>query len=55
MSINCDVNVFFANLHSSGNRIPDARPIKLKFSLTITFSLSKTENRTKKSQAQLSY
>ena len=32
-----------------GSRIPDAQSIKLTFSLKITFCLTKTENRTKKS------
>ena len=45
---------FMANLQPSGSRIPDAWPIKLTFSLTIAFYLTKTEGRTKKSLIQLS-
>ena len=37
---------FAANLKRSGNRIPDAHSVKLKFLLIITCYLSKTENRT---------
>ena len=37
---------FVANLKRSGNRIPDAHSVKLKFLLIITCHLSKTENRT---------
>ena len=37
------------NSQSPGSRIPDAQPIKLRFSLTITFCLKKTQNRTRKS------
>ena len=46
---------FMANLEQFGNWIPDAWSIKLIFSLTVTFYFTKTENRPKKSQAQLSY
>ena len=47
---------FMDNSQPSGNRIPDAWSIKLTFSLiTITFYLTKIENRTKKSLTQLSY
>ena len=46
---------FTAKLEHFGSRIPDAYPKKLKFSLIVTFYLSKTENRTKKSLTQLSY
>ena len=42
-----------ANLEQSRNLIPDAQSVKLTFSLTITFYLIKTENRTKKSLTQL--
>ena len=45
---------FMANLEQSGNRIPDAQPVKLTFSLTVTFYLTKTENRTQKSLTWLS-
>ena len=37
-----------ANLQPSGSRVPNAWSIKLTFSLTVTFYLTKTENRTKK-------
>ena len=40
---------FVANFEQSGSRIPDAGSVKLTFSLTVTFYLTKTENRTKKS------
>ena len=43
---------FTAKLEHFGSRIPDAYPKKLKFSLIVTFYLSKTENRTKKSFIQ---
>ena len=57
---NCDVIgifLFMANLERSGRRIPEAWSTKLipeawskkQFSLTVTFYLTKTENRTKKS------
>ena len=46
---------FMANLEQSGNRIPDAWSVDLKFSSTVTFYLTKTERRTKKSLTQLSY
>ena len=39
---------FMANLQSYRSQIPDAWSLKLTFSLTITFYLRKTENRTKK-------
>ena len=38
---------FMANLDQSGSRIPDAEPVEVIFSLTVTFYLTKTENRTK--------
>ena len=38
---------FMANLDQSGNRIPDAQPVEVIFSSTVTFYLTKTENRTK--------
>ena len=44
---------FTANLEQSGSRIPDAYSIKLMFSSTVTFYLTKNENRTKKSLTQL--
>ena len=47
MPINCDVIVFFfrfmTNLQPFGSRIPDAWSIKLTFSLTVTFYLTKPE------------
>ena len=46
---------FMANLEQSGSRIPGAWSMELTFSLTITFYLAKTENRTKKSLTQLSH
>ena len=56
MMVNCEVIVFFqfiANFQPSGSQIPDTWSIKLIFSLTKTFCITKTENRTKK--YQLSY
>ena len=58
MSENCDVIVFFpimANLQLSESRIPNVWFIKLKFSLTITFYLTKPDNRTIKSLTQVLY
>ena len=58
MSANCGVIVFFefmANLEQSGSRIPDAQSGKLTFSLIVTFYLTTTENRTKRSLTQLSH
>ena len=55
---NYDVIVFLqfiANLQQSGNQILNAQPVKLTFSLIVTFYLLKTENRTKKSLSQLSH
>ena len=49
MSAYCDIIAFFqfmANLQPSRSRIPDAWSTKLTSSLTITFSLTKTENST---------
>ena len=45
---------FTVNLEQSGSRIPDAQSVKLIFSLIVTFRLTKTENRTKRSLRQLS-
>ena len=39
----------------SGDRIPDTESEKVMFSVIVTFCLTKTENRTKKSQTQLSH
>ena len=44
-----------ANLEQTGSRIPDVQSAKLTFSLTVTFYLMKTENRTKKFLTQLSH
>ena len=46
---------FMANLEQPRSWILDAQSVKLTFSLIVTFYLSKTENRTKKSLTQLSY
>ena len=46
---------FWANLEHSGDRIMDTESAEVMFSVTVTFCLTKTENRTKKSQTQLSH
>ena len=46
---------FLANLEQSGGRIPDTESAKVMFSVIVTFYLTKTENRTKKSRTQLSH
>ena len=46
---------FLANLEQSGGRIPDTESAEVMFSVTVTFGLTKTENRTKKSLKQLSH
>ena len=46
---------FLANLEQSGGRIPDTESAKVMFSVKVTFYLTKTENRTKKSLIQLSH
>ena len=46
---------FMADLDQSESRIPGAWSIIRKFSLVATFYLTKTDNRTKKSLAQLTY
>ena len=46
---------FIVNLEQSGSRISDALSVKLKYSLIVTFYLTKSENRTKKSLTQLSH
>ena len=54
----CDVNVIFqfmVNLEQSPSRILDTWSVKLTFLLIVTMYLTKTENRTKKSQTQFSY
>ena len=45
---------FMANLEQFGSRILDAESVKLIFSLIVTFYITKTENRTKKSLTKLS-
>ena len=42
-----------ANLEQSRSRIPDELSVKLTFSLTVTFFLTKTENRTEKFLSKL--
>ena len=52
MSANCDVITNFqnmVNLEQSRSRIPDSWSVKLTYSLRVTFYLTKTEKRTKKS------
>ena len=46
---------FIADLEQFGSRISEALSVKLIFSLTVTFYLTKTENRTKKSLTHLSH
>ena len=46
---------FLANLEQSGGWIPDTESAKGMFSVTVTFCLTKTENRTKKLLTQLSH
>ena len=46
---------FTANLEQSRSRIPDVQSVKLIFPLIITFSLTKTENKTKKSPTEISH
>ena len=46
---------FMANLEQCRSRIPDVQSVKHRFLLAVFFNLTKTENRTKKSQTQLSY
>ena len=58
MSKNYDVIAIFqctTNLEQPGSQISDARSVKFIFSLKVTCSLPKTENRTKKSLTQLSH
>ena len=58
MSKNCDVISFFgflADLEQSGGQTPDAESERVLFSVTVTFCLTETENRTKKPLTQLSY
>ena len=46
---------FLVNLEQSGGWIPDKKSAEVMFSITVTFCLTKTENRTKKSLTQLSH
>ena len=46
--------LFMANLEQFGSQIPDARSVKVTFALIVTFYITKTENKTKKSVAPLS-
>ena len=46
---------FLANLEQPGVRIPDTESAKVTFSVTVTFCLTKTENRTEKCLTQLSH
>ena len=56
MSGNCDTLLFFQftdNLEQSGSQVPDTQSVKLIFSITVTFYLTKTESRIKKPLTQL--
>ena len=53
MSANCDFIVIFHC--QSGSQILDAWSVKLEFSLIVTYCLTITKIRTKKSLTQLSY
>ena len=44
---------FMANLNQFGSWIPSDQSVKLKFLLTVTSYLTKTENRTKESATQV--
>ena len=46
---------FLTNLEQSGGRIPDTESVKVIFSVIVTFCLTETENRAKKSLTQLSH
>ena len=46
---------FLANLEQSEGWIPDTESAEIMFSVTVTFCLTKTENRTKKSLTQRSH
>ena len=52
MSENCDVIVFSQNLEHSRGWVLDTESAKVMFSVTVTFCLTKTEKRTKKSLTQ---
>ena len=45
---------FLANLEKSGGHIQNTESAKVMFSVTVTFSLTETENKTQKSLTQLS-
>ena len=47
--------IIMTNLDQPGHRIPDAQSVKLTFSLIVTFYLTKTGSKTKKSPIQLSH
>ena len=55
ISENCDVIVIFRIFGQPGGRIPDKESAEVMFSVTVTFCLTKTENRTKKCLTQLSH
>ena len=46
---------FMTSLEQFGSLIPNSISVKLTFSLTVTFYISKNKNNTKKSLTQLSY
>ena len=46
---------YTANLEQLGSRNPYSESVKVIFSLTVTFYITKTESRTKKSLTQLSH
>ena len=46
---------FLTNLEQSGGRTPDTDSTEVMFSVTATFCITKTKNRTKKSLTQLSH
>ena len=47
--------LFTANSEQSRSRIPDAESVNSKFSLIVTFYLTKTENRAKTHPTRLSH
>ena len=56
LSENCDVIVIFQTFGIFGAVwIPDTESAEVMFSVTVTFCLTKTENRTNKSRTQLSH
>ena len=57
LPLNCDVIIIFpiyGQFGAMGNRIMNAWTVQPTFSLIVTFYLTNTENRTKKSLTQLS-